>query len=250
MDPSRILIDTKNLVKGTYVAELDRPWLETPFVFRGFEISNQTEIRILQSCCRYVYVDPAKGSLSPEQRKQLEKLDAASGHAGRRREQGDAETGKWRRRFDALLLRFDLARWFGSGARDARGRYRISSTVRREASKALAAYEQLTSFQARLREAVKIYGRVSVDAVRQAVAPAIDSILRNPNAMAWVVFSRKSAPDEFDRAVATSVWCTMFGRHLAFDRQHRGVERWPNRGGARTESGQCATAEDHGRSRQ
>jgi HD-GYP domain-containing protein (c-di-GMP phosphodiesterase class II) len=68
-------------------------------------------------------------------------------------------------------------------------------------------------------EAVKQHGRVSIDAARQAVAPAIDSILRNPNAMAWVAFSRKSAPDEDNRAVATSVWCTMFGRHLAFDRQ-------------------------------
>ncbi|MBT8087138.1 MAG: DUF3391 domain-containing protein [Gammaproteobacteria bacterium] len=212
-------IDTKHLRTGMYVAELDRPWLETPFVFQGFEISNRTEVEILRSCCRYVYVDPAKGSLSPEQREQLEKLEAASGHTGRRREQGDADPGKWRRRFNALLLRFNLARWLGSGARDARGRYRISSTVRREASKALAAYQHLISFQARLREAVKVHGRVSIDALRQAVKPATDSIIRNPNAMAWVVFSRKSAPDEFDRAVATSVWCTMFGRHLAFDRQ-------------------------------
>ncbi len=202
-----------------YVAELDRPWLETPFVFQGFEISNRTEIEILRSCCRYVYVDPAKSRLTSEQLDELEKLDAAGGYAGRTREQGDADAGKWRRRFNTLLLRFDLAGWFRSGTRDASGRYRISSTVRREASKAHAAYEQMTVFQARLREAVKAHGRVSIDAAKQAVTPAVDSILRNPNAMAWVAFSRKSTPNEFDRAVATSVWCTIFGRQLAFDRQ-------------------------------
>lgn len=40
-----------------YVSELDRPWLETPFLFQGFYIRNQDEIDALRKHCRSVVVD-------------------------------------------------------------------------------------------------------------------------------------------------------------------------------------------------
>ncbi len=40
-----------------YVSELDRPWLETPFLFQGFFIRNQDEIQALRTHCRHVIVD-------------------------------------------------------------------------------------------------------------------------------------------------------------------------------------------------
>ena len=40
-----------------YVSELDRPWLETPFLFQGFHIRNQEEIDALRAHCRHVVVD-------------------------------------------------------------------------------------------------------------------------------------------------------------------------------------------------
>lgn len=202
-----------------YVAELDRPWLETPFVFRGFEISNQAEIRILQSHCRVVYVDMEKSRLSRDQVEELEAAAPAVDSGTQRFRRPSEQPGRWRRRLRRLALRMGIARQSGVTRRDAEGRYQIASTVRREARKAQAAFEQLNAFHARLLSAVEQFGRVSFDAARKAVAPMIDSILRNPNAMAWVVYSGKSAPENYKRAVATSVWCTMFGRHLAFDRQ-------------------------------
>lgn len=42
---------------GMYVSELDRPWLETPFLFQGFHIRNQEEIDALRAHCRHVIVD-------------------------------------------------------------------------------------------------------------------------------------------------------------------------------------------------
>ena len=37
-------IDVQYLEVGMYVAELDRPWLGTPFLFQGFEIQAREEI--------------------------------------------------------------------------------------------------------------------------------------------------------------------------------------------------------------
>lgn len=42
---------------GMYVVELDRPWLETPFLFQGFIISSEEEIDQLAEHCEYVYID-------------------------------------------------------------------------------------------------------------------------------------------------------------------------------------------------
>jgi len=52
-----ITIDSSDASIGMYVSRLDRPWLETPFVFQGFTVKDRTEIELLQSYCRTVYVD-------------------------------------------------------------------------------------------------------------------------------------------------------------------------------------------------
>ncbi|HWR87276.1 MAG TPA: DUF3391 domain-containing protein, partial [Acidiferrobacterales bacterium] len=45
-----------DLRKGMFVSELDRPWLETPFLFQGFEIQTDEELQQLRALCQYVYV--------------------------------------------------------------------------------------------------------------------------------------------------------------------------------------------------
>ncbi|MBK8132501.1 MAG: DUF3391 domain-containing protein [Gammaproteobacteria bacterium] len=39
-----------------FVAELDRPWLGTPFLLQGFEIRSKSQIRSLSDYCQHVYV--------------------------------------------------------------------------------------------------------------------------------------------------------------------------------------------------
>ncbi len=53
----RMKIDVAELAIGMYVVELDRPWTETSFLFQGFRIRQQQEIRLLQQVCKHVWVD-------------------------------------------------------------------------------------------------------------------------------------------------------------------------------------------------
>ena len=53
----RIKMPIGQLSIGMYVVELDRPWGETAFLFQGFRIRQQQEIRLLQEICQYVWVD-------------------------------------------------------------------------------------------------------------------------------------------------------------------------------------------------
>ena len=52
----RIKVEAAKLTIGMYVVELDRPWTDTTFLFQGFRIRQQQEIR-LQEVCSYAWVD-------------------------------------------------------------------------------------------------------------------------------------------------------------------------------------------------
>lgn len=51
-------IPVDELQFGKYVAELDRPWTDTPFVFQGFVLSTEDQLATLKRYCKHVYVDP------------------------------------------------------------------------------------------------------------------------------------------------------------------------------------------------
>ncbi len=53
----RLRLDAARLGRGMFVAELDRPWLDTPFLIQGFVADSDIEIQTLQRYCQYVYVD-------------------------------------------------------------------------------------------------------------------------------------------------------------------------------------------------
>src|SRR3954466_5497095 len=42
---------------GMYVAELDRPWVGTPFAFQGFMLQTERQLQALRKFCRHVFVD-------------------------------------------------------------------------------------------------------------------------------------------------------------------------------------------------
>ncbi len=53
----RYQIPVERLQEGMFVVELDRPWLDTPFLLQGFLIDSRIELDTLRRYCRYVYVD-------------------------------------------------------------------------------------------------------------------------------------------------------------------------------------------------
>ncbi len=45
---------------GMYVSELDRPWIETCFMFQGFRIDSGDVLRAVQDSCEYACVETEK----------------------------------------------------------------------------------------------------------------------------------------------------------------------------------------------
>src|SRR6185369_1968578 len=53
-------VQTTDLRMGMFVAELDRPWTDTPFLLQGFLIDSEEQIAELRKHCEYVIVDRAR----------------------------------------------------------------------------------------------------------------------------------------------------------------------------------------------
>ena len=202
-----------------YVSKLDRPWLETPFIFQGFEISEQAEIDMLQRCCNIVYIDVERGKLSDDQVRRLIQMQREPRKSAQQPARQKAkEPGKLIRWLQKLLTRLGLYRQAATLGSSGQEGYGIQTTVRAEADAARNAYRALGKHHKELMDRATIRGDVQTEELRRAVQPAIDSVLRNPNALAWEVFSRKRSTGKYNRSVGTAIWCLMFGRHLDFDR--------------------------------
>ena len=219
MSIKQVPIDVEKVCEGMYVSKLDRPWLETPFIFQGFEIREQAEIDMLQRCCSIVYIDVERGKLTDDQVRRLIQMQRKPAKAppqpARRKVK---EPGKLLRLLQKLLARLGLYRQAATLASAGQEGHRIQTTVRAEADAARDAYKILAKHHKKMMDTATVRGNVSMEELQQAVQPAIDSILRNPNALAWTVFSRKRSSENYNRTVGTAIWCLMFGRHLNFDR--------------------------------
>ena len=76
-NPLKKRVTIAELQFGMYIAELDRPWTETPFKFQGFVLKTHEELELLGKYCSVVFVDPDRREvLSP-----LTRHDSASGES-------------------------------------------------------------------------------------------------------------------------------------------------------------------------
>jgi HD-GYP domain-containing protein (c-di-GMP phosphodiesterase class II) len=53
----KVKVSAHDLTIGMYVCELDRDWLETPFMFQGFELKSPADIEEVKKHCKFVYID-------------------------------------------------------------------------------------------------------------------------------------------------------------------------------------------------
>ena len=70
-----------DLRRGMFVAELDRPWLGTPFLLQGFLIDDDEQIVELGRICQFVYVDRTRSVGAHFAAKPVDKPDPAAKRA-------------------------------------------------------------------------------------------------------------------------------------------------------------------------
>jgi HD-GYP domain-containing protein (c-di-GMP phosphodiesterase class II) len=198
----RIKVAVNNLKLGMYVAELDRPWAGTRFMFQGFAISSQEALDELRRTCQFVFVedgrkgDKAKDVLIPRNNDSFSPRIASTQKA------------------NLGLLQNILKE-----PQISNRCYPDKTTVEEE-------LEQAGEIQLRTQETlysilddVRLGRSISTYAAKRMVADMVKSVIRNPDAM--MVLSQLKNVDEYTalHSLRVCVLAVTFGRHLEMSPQ-------------------------------
>jgi HD-GYP domain-containing protein (c-di-GMP phosphodiesterase class II) len=96
--------------------------------------------------------------------------------------------------------------------------YKNTVSTREEAPQAAHAYGIAVDTMNEVVADLHKGAGIRVDKIKEAVSPMMDSVLRNQDAMAWLVTLRKGADYTYSHSIATAVWALVLGRHLGFER--------------------------------
>lgn len=201
-----------------YVAQLDRPWLETPFLFKGFEIRDEKDLKQLRHFCKHVYVDATRGTVPQDRVLEARRKEAqyAQSLATPATKLEHANRPSLQRRLFDAITRLDRTGTL-AGIFQTR-HYRNAVPTRIEAPKAALAYDTAAGVLDDTLEQFQQGRGLDAARLKAVVGPLIDSILRNHDAMAWLVCLRKREIAWSQRSIGSAVWAVILGRHLGFDR--------------------------------
>lgn len=212
----RIPVPANNVTVGMYVAALDRPWLETPFTFQGFSVKDDRDLALLDEHCDVVYVDTEQSSIAPEQIRALAKKTSERPRTGDRRSRRKLTLAR------RLLLSLANKDPTGLVSRALSAPQRVHENkvkFKKEAPRALSAHTAAQSQFASIMERVENGGSLDSEKLQDIVRPLVDSIERNRDSMAWLVYMRKYDQYTYGRALATSVWAVILGQQLGMSRE-------------------------------
>jgi len=175
---------------GMYIAELDRPWTETQFMFQGFFLRTAQQLQGLRKFCRHVYVDPDRSEPGALRRSStMPVLASAPGFPIR---------GK--------------ASYVESA--DVRTEIRSTETVYAQSARAL---------QNLYRPLEKGSAVLDAEEVQLSMARLADSVVRNPDALLLMSKMREKSVAAHARSLQVAIYMMVFGRFLALEREEIGL---------------------------
>ena len=194
-----VRIPAQALKKGMYVSGIDRPWEETPFLFQGFIIENDGDLRTLQEYCDHVTVDI-------RQSKHLREGDRTRHH------EESIATGRVAAATKGKMAVEEALHHFGPPPKRSR-------TLANELHPAIETYEQANRLVKSTMEGIRLGRSVDTQSAKAAVAGCVDSIIRNPEAM--LLLSRLKTREHYtsEHSLNVSILSIAFGRHLGMDRR-------------------------------
>lgn len=176
-------VSTLSLKIGMYVTGLDRPWLDTPFQAEGFVIHDDDAIDSLQKHCETVSIDTEKGI---EAEIYLDEIEEVYQHY--------------------------LDEFLENGKRQVE--YHDQTTAFQEFPVAETALEEATAKVTLIMHCLMASSELDVQTVRQAVQPLLDSMIRNADAMLWMLQVQENRDYTYSHSTDNCVFAIAFGRHL------------------------------------
>ena len=182
-------VNVAYLKKGMYVSNLDRPWIDTPFLLEGFMIKSEEDLSALSQYCTYVYIDTDRGIGSSVYIEEAPRL----------------KTNLY------------LERFLQDNKKKVE--YKNTSPTKEEIPAAQTALESASNQVAHIMEDVKEGKNLNIEAVRGVVEPILDSIIRNSEAYMWLSMMQKKSSYTYSHSVDNCALAIAFGRFMGLPKK-------------------------------
>ncbi|MEJ2107949.1 MAG: HD-GYP domain-containing protein [Acidiferrobacteraceae bacterium] len=195
-------VNTSDLAIGMYVAELDRPWTSTQFLFQGFEIGDEATLEDLRSTCEFVFID-------------TEGEAGAIAHKKRQAEKSSPVVTVLEEKSDQVR---DLDPEVLGGKTDSK-RWKDTASLEEEMGQAREIETRAREVLYTTLDDVRMGRSINTSGAKAVIADMVESIIRNPDAMG--VLAQLKNADEYTalHSMRVCILALTFGRHLELTRQ-------------------------------
>lgn len=176
-------VSTLCLKIGMYVSRLDRPSLDTPFALSDFIINDENDIDNLKKFCEYIYINIEKGVEADTY------LDEPT-----------------------QINRHYLDDFLEDGKRQVE--YHEQTTAFQEFPVAETALREANIKVTMIMDNLKAGEELDVQAVREAVQPMLDTMIRNSDALLWMLKVHEKDDYTYAHHTDNCALAIAFGKHL------------------------------------
>ena len=167
---------------GMHVCDLDRPWIESSFLFQGFEIANDHELVQLRQECKFVYIDTEKSI----QQKSLKNSSSSISNQALEF-------------VDTVIL-------------DVKDIY--DDSIESELTKAKTLHTRTQDYIDDVYTVLRKGGQLDVLAAKDIVSELVEQVMRNPDAMVWLCELKEKDEYTAIHSVNVCILSLTFGRTI------------------------------------
>ena len=195
MSTDRLKIEVNSLKEGMFVADLDRPWHETPFPLQGFYIRMDDDVKALSEYCKFVYVDV----------KREKTKTAYANHAvpeENKAKSSKVETSKGREiELPPIVVKSPQ-------------KYESASSINKEVARVEKLHRHVYEAIDQVFLTIEQGGDVSIKETELVAKGMVASVIRNPDALVWLSKMNDNDAYSYQHSVKSSIWALVLGRHL------------------------------------
>lgn len=193
-------IPVNQLKLGMYVSRLDVPWEKTDFPLQGLLIRSVRDIEKLSQHCQRVWIDEERS-----------RTDVQS------KTPSPASTGKkTKAKNEGAHAEYSTAEnWIKKHCVE---KYAVQSSMKREIARSAALFDTLEKQVHYVCENIIRCHKTDIEKLVDSTSLVIDSIIRNPDAFAWLCRIRDTRKPIYTHIIRLAIWGGIVGRQLGLNR--------------------------------
>ena len=197
MESKRKRVEVADLALGMYVAELDRPWIESPFLFQGFKIESEDELKQLREVCVYVMVDEELSTGDSKDRTIALAMKMKDGNKPSR---------------PTTIINWDQI------AGDTR-----KVDVQAALKKSYEVRKQTREYVTKVFEDVRLGTSVNTQEAKQVVASLVDVVTEHTDTLMWMTQLKQAHEYTMQHSVNVCILSLAFSHHLGYAKEQMQV---------------------------